>query len=217
MRRFVRPRGQRRQPEQHRGGGYNVWPSRLVERARAIPRWWRRHSLRPPRGCRKSAVNRALWRRSGPRVEQIRDLLFRSALPVPSRFGKTHSLSPRGRVESTCSAALPMGRIERPVLVVSMRRQPEGHRSRASEAHKFLPDAPQLKRSNEGRWWQPDAMAPARAAGPRAPPSLQATKHGLSRRRDAFQRRATGLGPLTSPRFSAMTRCLRATRPCAPL
>ena len=48
-------------------------------------------------------------------------LFFRSALPVATRFGKTKSLV-RGREDRSSSAALPRGRVERPVFVASSLR-----------------------------------------------------------------------------------------------
>ena len=62
------------------------------------------------------------------RIEQTGKRLFSAALPSLSRFWNTHStsfptFSARGSERSSSRAGLPIGRVERPVLVVSSRRQ----------------------------------------------------------------------------------------------
>ena len=51
---------------------------------------------------------------------------FRSARPAPSRLGNTQVPESRGSVRSSSRAARPTGRVERPVLVDSSRRQRPG-------------------------------------------------------------------------------------------
>ena len=139
----------------------------------------------------------------GRRVEQTSDLLFQVRTSAPVAVRENPFALSTGKGRENWSAAPPIWRIERPVLVVSMRRQPDDQSISRQRSPQISSRRAPVKAINRRAAVAAGCNGScARSTAPSAAISPGDKVRSFASPR-CFSTPRTGLGPLTSPRFSA--------------